>query len=161
MLLDGAFRGCLGRAVWGVVLLPNRTPAGHPIPRSFFRIGPPGSHYRGDLEGRPRQARGAQADVGRATLEDSSKVSSAGQGGRQELPPRSPLVGAPSNPRPAVPATPKNNEEEQEEAPPQGWAHTVDLGMEGYVSQQTEFPHMNQSDPPQAFVVGPRCLLNG
>ena len=84
-----------------------------PNPEVFFRIGPPGWRYRGDLEGRPRQARGAEADVGRATLEDSSKlssegrprqargaqadagratseesskVSSAGQGGRQELP---------------------------------------------------------------------------
>ena len=109
-------------------------PAAASNPDVLFGSGPQGWHYRGDLEGHPRQARGGQADVARASLEDPSRLS--GQGG-----PGGPLQallcwagrasGAPSQASPGwcplqapagCPSEAKNKEEEQEEAPVQGWA---------------------------------------
>jgi hypothetical protein len=71
---------CFGRAVWGIFSLLSCGPAVASNPEVLFACGPQGSHYRGDLEGHPWQARGDQPDVGRASLDDPPKLFSAGRG---------------------------------------------------------------------------------
>ena len=81
-----SFRFCLGPPPW------------HPIPRFFFAVGPragiTGVIWRG-APARPGAARGGQPDVGRASLEDPPKLSSAGRGGGSGAPSQVPPGGCP------------------------------------------------------------------
>ena len=131
-------------------------PAAASNPDVLFGSGPQGWHYRGDLEGHPRQARGGQADVARASLEDPSRLSGQGgpggplqallcwQGGRQELPPRPPLVGAPSKPRPAVPARQKTRKKSKKKRQSRG-GHALSFGYGGLC-------HPTNGNPPYIYI---------